>query len=108
MRETLRIQLVNIVVYVVNFGQIYRWGKIYLENIDTFGVRFTHKISMGLHLGYKISLKNFVMFMWVRPKGISLIPGSSSLKIADFGMVSESLRLRMIVTMNRESGAVPR
>ena len=33
---------------------------------------------------------------------------SSSLKIADFGMVSESLRLRMIVTMNRESWAVPR
>ena len=28
-------------------------GKIYLENIDgdTFGFRFTHKISMGLHLG---------------------------------------------------------
>ena len=52
-------------------------GKIYLENIDgdTFGFRFTYKISMGLHLGYKISLKNFVMFMWVRPKGISLIPG---------------------------------
>ena len=44
-------------------------GKIYLENIDgdTFGFRFTHKILMGLHLGYKISLKNFVMFMWVRP-----------------------------------------
>ena len=53
MRETLRIQLVNIFVYVVDFGQIYRWGKIYLENIDgdTFGVRFTHKISMELHLG---------------------------------------------------------
>ena len=57
-------------------------GKIYLENIDgdTFGFRFTHKISMGLHLGYKISLKNFVMFMWVRPKGISLIPGRGAVE----------------------------
>ena len=76
MRETLRIQLVNIVVYVVNFSQTFRWGKIYLENIDgdTFGVRFTHKISMGLHLGYKISLQNFVMFMWVRPEIQLLTP----------------------------------
>ena len=51
-------------------------GKIYLENIDgdTFGFRFTHKISMGLHLGYKFSRKNLVMFMWVCPEGISLIP----------------------------------
>ena len=30
---------------------------------------------MGLHLGYKISRKNLVMFMWVCPEGISLIPG---------------------------------
>ena len=87
MRETLRIQLVNIVVYVVNFGPIYRWGEIYLENIDvdTFGFRFTHKISMGLHLGYKISLKNFVMFMWVRPEGISLIPDVKNLRKVQCG-----------------------
>ena len=40
---------------------------------------------------------------------MGLSQGSSdSLKIADFGMVSESIRLILIVTMNRESGAVPR
>ena len=33
---------------------------------------------------------------------------SNSSKIADFGVVSEIIRLSIIVAMNRKSGAVPR